>query len=32
MKMKMTMKQYIKTKKSKIMKGTNDLLDEIIDK
>ena len=32
MKMKMMMKQYIKTKKSKIVKGTNDLLVEILNK
>ena len=28
----MMMKQWIKTKKHKIIKGKNDLLDEIIDK
>ena len=32
MKMKMMMKQYIKTKKSKIVKGTNDVLVEILNK
>ena len=30
--MKMMMKQYIKTKKSKIVKGTNDVLVEILNK
>ena len=30
--MKMMMKQYIKTKKSKIVKGTNDLLVERLNK